>query len=328
LVVSLPVAPVPGGLAADPLRYVFAVTPAANDMEYQQALAVRSMHSHSFSRLDGLFGAVGLMVALLMLRFLWNNAFAALMRSQNSSKEHQQVVNKMEEEIWMCIGGMLLLVTGWQCLYSVSGYCGLHNTTGCLQEWPLIPIEPNVHKYYNIELGWYLHLMLKHVLGLGLQDNSTMGAHHIATVALVLLSYMLNVHLLGLMVFGLLNVSSPLLHLSKLASTLEYKKTKTVLFATFAVVFFMTRCVVFPYIIIKSAMYDPLLTVRGVLQYFMPFYLLCNVLLLVLCVMQGVWFRAIVRILNAGLRGSHKQLQHEIAAANAADRRKQAQRSN
>jgi hypothetical protein len=35
------------------------------------------------------------------------------------------------------------------------------------------------------------------VTGLGLQDNGTMGAHHLATVALVVLSYMLNVHMLG-----------------------------------------------------------------------------------------------------------------------------------
>lgn len=231
----------------------------------------------------------------------------------------------MEEEVWVCLGGLLLLVAGWQCLYSVSSYCGLHNTLGCLQGWPLIPVEPNVHKYYNIELGWYLHLMLKHVLGLGLQDNHTMGAHHIATVALIVLSYLLNVHLLGLMVFGLLNVSSPILHLSKLANNLELKKTKTALFAAFAVAFFVTRCVVFPYIVVKSALYDPLVAIRGVLQYFAPFYLACNVLLLVLCVMQGVWFKAIVRILSAGLRGCNKELQHEMAAANPAGRRRQTQ---
>lgn len=29
----------------------------------------------------------------------------------------------------------------------------------------MIPVEPNVLKYYNVELGWYLHLMLKHPLG-------------------------------------------------------------------------------------------------------------------------------------------------------------------
>jgi hypothetical protein len=58
-----------------------------------------------------------------------------------------------------------LLVAGWQCLFSVKEYCGLHDTVGCLRNWPLIPVEANVHKYYNVELGWYLQLMLKHVMG-------------------------------------------------------------------------------------------------------------------------------------------------------------------
>jgi hypothetical protein len=29
----------------------------------------------------------------------------------------------------------------------------------------MIPVEPVVLKYYNLELGWYLHLILKHPLG-------------------------------------------------------------------------------------------------------------------------------------------------------------------
>eukprot|EP00882_Tetradesmus_deserticola_P019023 GHRQ01020465.1.p2 GENE.GHRQ01020465.1~~GHRQ01020465.1.p2 ORF type:complete len:120 (+),score=51.19 GHRQ01020465.1:984-1343(+) len=93
--------------------------------------------------------------------------------------------------------------------------------------------------------------MLKHVMGLGLQDNGTMGAHHLATVALVVLSYMLNVHLVGLVVFGTLNLSNPLLHLSKLASCLEFKTAKMALFALFAAVFFVTRVVLFPYFILR-----------------------------------------------------------------------------
>jgi hypothetical protein len=187
----------------------------------------------------------------------------------------------------------LLLAAGWQCLISVRDYCSIADSSGCLRNWPMIPVEPGVLKYYNLELGWYLHLMLKHPLGefgfcwsfnvcwqeqqpaaaavvlagkqralregaacvrrcspghagapprggvclhrpvgataaamspvgataavlccavhvadprvrsvlcaagLGLQDNGTMGAHHLATVALVVMSYMLNVHLLG-----------------------------------------------------------------------------------------------------------------------------------
>lgn len=59
----------------------------------------------------------------------------------------------------------LLLFVGWQCLISVSDYCSISDSSGCLRNWPMIPVEPGVLKYYNLELGWYLHLMLKHPLG-------------------------------------------------------------------------------------------------------------------------------------------------------------------
>lgn len=42
-------------------------------------------------------------------------------------------------------------------------------------------------------------------------------------------------------------------------------------------------------------MYDALTNIRGIMQYFFPYWLAFNVLLLVLCVMQGVWFAAILR---------------------------------
>jgi hypothetical protein len=87
----------------------------------------------------------------------------------------------------------LLLVVGWQSLGSVSHACSMRDTSGCLRGWPLIPIQPNVHKYYNLELGWYLHLMLKHPLGeqtgsLALlaaaraHSGSSTGCHHVLTL--------------------------------------------------------------------------------------------------------------------------------------------------
>lgn len=56
----------------------------------------------------------------------------------------------------------------------------------------------------------------------------------------------------GLLVFCVLNISSPLLHLSKLANTLEMQRTKTLVFAAFAFVFFITRVLLFPYVIGKA----------------------------------------------------------------------------
>jgi hypothetical protein len=66
--------------------------------------------------------------------------------------------------VWLfCL--QLLLFIGWQCLFSVSDYCSISDSSGCLRNWPMIPVEPGVLKYYNLELGWYLHLILKHPLG-------------------------------------------------------------------------------------------------------------------------------------------------------------------
>jgi hypothetical protein len=56
----------------------------------------------------------------------------------------------------------------------------------------------------------------------------------------------------GLLVFCVLNVSSPMLHLSKLANVLDMQRTKTVVFAAFAFVFFATRVLLFPYVIVKA----------------------------------------------------------------------------
>ena len=55
----------------------------------------------------------------------------------------------------------------------------------------------------------------------------------------------------GLVVFGTLNLSSPVLHLSKLASCLGLQTARVALFALFAVVFFFTRVLMFPYFILK-----------------------------------------------------------------------------
>lgn len=58
----------------------------------------------------------------------------------------------------------LLLICGWRAL-TLLDECSVFNSIGCVRNWPLIPMKLFVVRYYNAELGWYLHLMLKHSLG-------------------------------------------------------------------------------------------------------------------------------------------------------------------
>jgi hypothetical protein len=229
------------------------------------------------------------------------------------------LANKVEEEIWVSTGSVLLLAAGWRVLASLppENACGVLNTTGCLRGWPLIPITPAVKAYYNAELGWYAHLMLKHALGLGLDDGSAMAYHHVATVALVVTSYYLGVHNLGMLVFCLLNVSSPFLHASKLGNMLEMKKARVWLFVAFAAAYFVARLVLFPYVVVRVAVLNALRDVPSLTKHFLGYWLMFNALLLALCALQALWFGAIVRILKTALGGNADQ--GISAAVNARD---------
>jgi len=248
------------------------------------------------------------------------------------------VAQKIGEEVWVSTGSVMLLAAGWSVLASLPAEraCGVFDDAGCLRGWPVIPVEPRVLAYYNAELGWYGHLMLKHALGLGLDDGSAMHWHHVATVALVVTSYLLGVQNMGMLVFCLLNVSSPFLHASKLGNMLEMRRARVWLFLAFAAAYFVARLLLFPYVVVKVAVLGALEHVPSLIQHFLGYWLMFNVLLLALCALQGLWFVAIVRILRtafvggkagsgkaAGGSGAHADAAaaaDEVAAAGAAAR--------
>ena len=141
-----------------------------------------------------------------------------------------------------------------------------------------------------------------------------MDLHHVSTIGLIVLSYLLNFHTLGLLVFTLLNVSSPLLHASKLANTLDWRRAKVALFALFAVVFAGTRVLVFPYVVCRAAVYNAWRDIPRLTQIRLFFWIWMSfiALLLVLAAMQAWWFVAIVKILKQVTAGNEKGLQAEV----------------
>jgi hypothetical protein len=217
-------------------------------------------------------------------------------------------------------GSLLLLIFGWRVLAALPPQraCLVGNASGCLRGWPLIPLTPPVKAYYNAELGWYAHLMLKHALGLGLDDGSAMAYHHVATVLLVVASYYLGVHAMGMLVFCLLNVSSPFLHASKLGNMLEMKRARVWLFVAFAAAYFVARLILFPYVVVRVAVLNALEQVPGLTRYFLGYWLMFNALLLALCALQALWFGAIVRILRQALGGTDQGIAAVVEARDAA----------
>ncbi|KAG2445828.1 hypothetical protein HXX76_000432 [Chlamydomonas incerta] len=231
------------------------------------------------------------------------------------------------EGFWTAAGGTVLLVWSWKCVMSSNGGCpglpGLLDTSACLAGWPQLPTERAVRRYYSAELAWYLHLLLKHHLGVGLHDSGLMVVHHVATVYLLLLSYCFSLTRAGVLLLALLNLSSPLLHVSKIAHASGSKRLALVSFASFAAVFAASRVVLFPLIFLPLGLISSQRHIRRLLQLYPFTFGIINTLLVALVAMQFAWFVAIVRIIRQAASGDAARLARsaatmEVVAAAAA----------
>lgn len=282
----------------DPLQWVLSPDSAEHVEHLRSRAASPEAHSHVF----GLASALWIACCLLYIRSHFNTCLKLLTRRRKASLLWSpKVFEKVEEEIWVTMGGTVLLVWSWYCVYDQAEGCGISRTTGCVQGWPLQAISTSTSIYYNVELGWYLQLLWKHAVGLGLKDSTTMLLHHWSTVGLLVASYLLGFHRLGVLVLAVFNVSNPLLHASKLANILEMKTAKVVLFAAFGMAFALTRVVMLPLTVMKCALLETHALIPDLLKYLGVYYILVNTLLIILYVMQLVWMGAIYRVLSAAL---------------------------
>ncbi|GAB4823050.1 hypothetical protein N2152v2_010096 [Parachlorella kessleri] len=178
--------------------------------------------------------------------------------------------------------------------------CWFLSTDTCLRGWPLHPVPQAIRLYYNAELAWYLHLLLKPVFGYGVADGRDMLIHHVATLALVVLSYGLGLTRIGVLVLCLFNVSNPFLHAAKFLNQLALP-ARVPVFAAFATIFFVTRVVLVPYSILRVTVWDSWRQVPQVIQDFFGYYVLFNSLLGLLAGLQLLWMWGIGRVLRQAI---------------------------
>ncbi|XP_076150241.1 ceramide synthase 2-like isoform X1 [Alosa pseudoharengus] len=153
------------------------------------------------------------------------------------------------------------------------------------------PVEQAHFWYYLIELGFYWSLLLCVSVDVKRKDFKEQIVHHIATIFLLGFSYCSNYIRVGTLVMLVHDSSDFLLESAKMFNYAGWKKTCDSLFVIFAVVFLVTRLVVFPSKIIHTT----LILSMEVFQPFMGYYFF-NVLLLVLQALHIFWAWLILRM--------------------------------
>ncbi|XP_052382329.1 ceramide synthase 5-like isoform X2 [Oncorhynchus keta] len=165
----------------------------------------------------------------------------------------------------------------WKCPW-------MWDTHHCWYNYPYQVLTPGLYHYYVTELGFYWSLMFSQFTDIKRKDFPIMFIHHLATVSLISFSYANNMLRVGSLVMCVHDASDFLLEAAKLTNYAKYQRLCDFLFVVFAVVFFITRLVLYPLWILNTTLFESWEMIGPY-----PSWWLFNSLLLVLQVLHVIW---------------------------------------
>lgn len=215
-------------------------------------------------------------------------------RRRNQDRPCQ--TKKFGEAAWRFFFYLTAFLAGLSCLIDRSWFWDHRE---CWRQYPVQPIERAHYWYYMLELGFYGSLLLRISVDIKRKDFKEQVIHHLATIFLLSFSYCANYVRIGTLVMLLHDSSDILLESAKMFNYgAGWRKTCDTLFVVFAVVFLVTRLVIFPSKIIHT-------TLVLSMEVFEPFagYYFFNILLMVLQALHIFWAGLILRMVCKFLKG-------------------------
>lgn len=244
-------------------------------------------------------------VALTVLRVVLN--FLLFRRIPVWAKLPAEEADKLPESMWKC--SVYMVTWSWAVYLVLFGEQNLF--TNLVAHWELwrpgYPLDPLLYWLYVFELGFYIHCIYATIyIETIRRDFVVLMLHHFLTISLLLFSYAVRFHLIGLLLLFILDFGDIWLELSK---TLVYFKVRdgkehfgpemaaNCTFAVFTVQHVLFRLYWFPTKVIYSAMYVALVYYPSG-----PYWALFVVMLWSLYAMQAYWFTFIVKLIFKILR--------------------------
>ncbi|KAK2146725.1 hypothetical protein LSH36_586g01019 [Paralvinella palmiformis] len=148
-------------------------------------------------------------------------------RSWNKPPDMQ----KFQETSWRFLFYIVAFWTGLTVVYQKDYFWDTHH---CWYNYPWHPIPGEIYWYYMVELGFYWSLVFSLFMDVKRKDFVEMIIHHVVTIALLSFAWAGGMG-------------------AKMAKYCKYHKLCDVLFIIFAVVWFITRLVIYPLSSIRSS---------------------------------------------------------------------------
>ncbi|XP_005094084.2 ceramide synthase 5 [Aplysia californica] len=209
---------------------------------------------------------------------------------------------------------------GWHFLYySSSSLAGLFylwdkpwlwDTTECWKGWPKQPVSDGVFWMYQIQMGFYVSLLFSILLlrDHKKKDKTTMYAHHVITLFLLVASWVTNLVRVGTLVLAVHDVADPGLALAKMAWHAKRKAAAEKIFFFTILLWVLSRLTILPFGIIRSSMFET--QEVSVIGPDAGLFWVLNALLCALVFLHITWTISIVRI--AMQKFTHGELQRDV----------------
>jgi len=225
-------------------------------------------------------------------------------------------IKKFKETSWRFIFYTIIFVFGFKTVYQEPWFWDLKQ---CWIGYPNQPISSAVHRYYMLEGGFYISLLISLMKDNKRKDFLEQVIHHLSTIALIAFSYSARFVRIGSLIMATHDISDVILEGAKCAFYANKNKLADNCFVLFAIIFLFTRLYIFPAYLLHTVVVD----CRQIIPPFTGWYI--SVLLLVILQLLHIfWAMTILRMafmmLNKGnVEKDDRSDEDELTADQEAD---------
>ena len=182
---------------------------------------------------------------------LTNNRKISNWYKRRRNLERPDLVKKFSETSYRFIWYVFLWF--WS-VYALYDKPWLYDTIQCWIGFPYQELDFEIYFLYMIQLSFYCTLALSIMTDIKRKDFNEQIIHHFATITLLSFSYMANFYRVGSLVLIINDCSDIILEFAKLTVYCQKQKVADSLFTIFAVVFLITRNVLYPVMVLHTTL--------------------------------------------------------------------------
>ncbi|XP_062869084.1 ceramide synthase 2 [Trichomycterus rosablanca] len=206
------------------------------------------------------------------------------------NQERPGVLKKFREASWRFVFYLGSLIGGLVALYDKSWFYDLREVWN---GYPKQSMLESQYWYYILEMSFYWSLLFSITFDVKRKDFKEQIVHHLATLSLLAFSWCGNYIRAGTLVMLVHDAADVFLESAKVFNYAKWQKTCDGIFTLFAIVFMVTRLVIFPFWIIHCTwVYPP--------DYYPVFfgYYFLNSMLIILLMLHIFWAYLILRMVK------------------------------